>query len=66
MGAAIRLCVTAAKTLPEQSALQRQIDSVDRSIDQLVHELYGLTDTEIKIALAGDCRLACRGRNQVG
>ena len=29
--------------------LQRQIDATDRQIDQLVYELYGLTDDEIKI-----------------
>jgi len=29
--------------------LQRQIDETDREIDQLVYELYGLIDDEIKI-----------------
>jgi len=29
--------------------LQRQIDATDRKIDQLVYELYGLTDKEIQI-----------------
>ncbi len=28
---------------------QRQIDATDRRIDQLVYELYGLTDEEIAI-----------------
>jgi len=28
---------------------QRQIDSTDRQIDNLVYELYGLTEEEIKI-----------------
>ena len=28
---------------------QRQIDKTDRQIDQLVYELYGLSDEEIKI-----------------
>ena len=27
----------------------RQIDATDRQIDQLVYELYGLTDDEIRI-----------------
>jgi hypothetical protein len=29
--------------------IQRQIDATDREIDQLVYELYGLTEKEIKI-----------------
>ncbi len=29
--------------------LQRQIDATDRQIDQLVYELYGLTDNENRI-----------------
>ena len=39
----------AAKTDHEKSLIQRQIDATDKRIDQLVYELYGLTDTEIKI-----------------
>jgi hypothetical protein len=39
----------AAKTDHEKTALQRQIDATDRKIDQLVYELYGLTEEEIKI-----------------
>jgi len=31
------------------AAIQRQIDAADRQIDQLVYELYGLTDDEIRI-----------------
>ncbi len=34
--------------------LQRQIDATDRQIDRLVHELYGLTDAEIKIVEAAN------------
>lgn len=33
----------------EKSLIQRQIDATDRQIDQLVYELYGLTDKEIRI-----------------
>lgn len=33
----------------ERTALQRQIDAADREIDQLVYELYGLTDEEVRI-----------------
>jgi len=29
--------------------LQTQIDATDRQIDQLVYELYGLTEEEIRI-----------------
>jgi len=36
-------------TPQEQEQLQRQIDATDRQIDQLVYQLYGLTDEEIKI-----------------
>jgi predicted nucleic acid-binding Zn-ribbon protein len=39
----------AARTPQEQDALQRQIDATDRQIDQLVYELYGLNDEEIRI-----------------
>jgi hypothetical protein len=38
-----------AQTDHEKTALQRQIDATDRQIDQLVYELYGLTDEEIRI-----------------
>jgi hypothetical protein len=38
-----------AKTDHEKTSLQRQIDTVDQQIDQLVYELYGLTEEEIKI-----------------
>jgi len=37
------------KTAYEKTVLQRQIDATDRQIDQLVYELYGLTDDEIRI-----------------
>ena len=30
-------------------AIQREIDAIDRQIDQLVYELYGLTDDEIRM-----------------
>jgi hypothetical protein len=33
----------------EKVVLQRQIDATDREIDELVFELYGLTDKEIKL-----------------
>jgi len=33
----------------KESLIQRQIDATDKQIDQLVYELYGLTDEEIKI-----------------
>jgi hypothetical protein len=44
--------LAAAKTPQDQTVLQRQIDATDRQIDRLVYELYGLTDTEIKIVEA--------------
>jgi len=33
----------------DHTLLQRQIEATDREIDNLVYELYGLTDEEIKI-----------------
>jgi hypothetical protein len=33
----------------ERDAIRRQIEATDRQIDQLVYELYGLTEEEIKI-----------------
>jgi len=44
----------AVKTDHEKTALQRQIDAVDRQIDQLVYELYGLTEEERKIVESAD------------
>ena len=41
--------LAAVRTADDQTALKRQIDATDRQIDQLVYELYGLTDAEIKI-----------------
>jgi hypothetical protein len=38
-----------ARTDHEKTLLQRQIDSTDRRIDELVYELYGLTKKEIQI-----------------
>ena len=33
----------------EKELIQRQIDTTDKQIDNLVYELYGLTDDEIQI-----------------
>ena len=38
-----------ARNPNEKDRLQREIDATDRQIDQLVYELYGLTEEEIKI-----------------
>jgi hypothetical protein len=38
-----------AKTPTMRTAMQRQIDATDRQIDQLVYELYDLTDIDIEI-----------------
>jgi len=37
------------KTPDDKTRLQRQIDATDQQIDNLVYELYGLTENEIKI-----------------
>jgi len=41
--------LAAIKTSHEKSLIQRQIDATDKRIDQLVYELYALTDEEIRI-----------------
>ncbi|MGH7799270.1 MAG: hypothetical protein ACREOW_01400 [Thermodesulfobacteriota bacterium] len=46
---ALHAQLAAVKTPVEKTQLQRQIDATDRQIDQLVYELYGLTEKEIKI-----------------
>jgi len=38
-----------AKTPHEQESLKRTIAATDKQIDQLVYELYGLTEDEIRI-----------------
>jgi hypothetical protein len=38
-----------AKSAAQKEIIQRQIDSMDKEIDRLVYELYGLTKDEIKI-----------------
>ena len=45
-----------AKTPHEKTVLKTQIDATDTAIDQLVYELYGLTDDEIKIVEAATQR----------
>ncbi len=41
--------LAAARISHEKTIIQRQIDATDRQIDQLVYELYGLSDEEIRI-----------------
>jgi adenine-specific DNA-methyltransferase len=41
--------LTDGQTGHERIALQRQIDAVDRQIDQLVYRLYGLTAEEVNV-----------------
>lgn len=41
--------LAAAKIGHDKTALQRQIEATDKQIDQLVYELYGLNEEEIKI-----------------
>ena len=38
-----------AKTPHERESVERTIQATDRQIDQLVYELYGLTEEEIRI-----------------
>ena len=39
-----------------KTRLQREIKAADRQIDQLVYELYGLTEEEIRIVEEGAAR----------
>jgi hypothetical protein len=41
--------LAATKTPDDKTRLQRQIDATDHQIDQLVYDLYGLTEKEIQI-----------------
>lgn len=41
--------LAAAKTPDEKTRIQRQIEAIDHQIDNLVYELYGLTDKEVQI-----------------
>ncbi len=43
------ICFDRERTLQAKTVLQRQIEATDRQIDQLVYELYDLTEEEIKI-----------------
>jgi len=45
--------LTGANTPDEKTRIQRQIETTDQQIDQLVYELYGLTDKEILIIEEG-------------
>lgn len=41
------ICYSKKKT--EANALQAEIDRIDKEIDSMVYQLYGLTDEEIAI-----------------
>ena len=41
--------LTAARAEHERTMVRRRIEATDREIDELVYELYRLTDEEIKI-----------------
>jgi hypothetical protein len=45
----LRKFLAGANTPNEKAALRRQIAATDGQIDQLVYELYGLTEDEIQI-----------------
>jgi len=48
--------LAAANTNHEKTAIQRQIDATDKQIDQLVYELYGLTEEEINMIEQGESK----------
>jgi hypothetical protein len=41
--------LASTRTPDDKTRIQRKIDATDHQIDQLVYELYGLTDKEIQI-----------------
>jgi hypothetical protein len=43
----------AAKTPDEKTRIKRQIEATDQQIDNLVYELYELTEKEIQMVEAG-------------
>jgi hypothetical protein len=45
--------IAEAQSVAQKEIIQRQIDSTDKEIDQIVYELYGLTKEEIKIVEGG-------------
>ena len=45
--------LSSARTPDARVRLERQIAATDEQIDQLVYELYGLTDEEIQIVESG-------------
>ncbi|MCH7475423.1 MAG: hypothetical protein IIA27_12215 [Gemmatimonadetes bacterium] len=45
----LRMELRAGRTQQDRAVVERQIAAVDRQIDLLVYELYGLTDKEIRI-----------------
>ena len=49
----LKFNITTTKTPAERTALERQIQNTDTQIDQLVYQLYGLTEDEIKIVEGG-------------
>ncbi|MGR3177135.1 MAG: hypothetical protein ACUZ8E_03655 [Candidatus Anammoxibacter sp.] len=50
----LRKQLATAKLLQEKTILERQIGwSTDKQIDELVYELYDLTEEEIKIVESG-------------
>ena len=42
-----------ARSGEETARIQREADVVDRQIDRLVYDLYGITDDEIALVEAG-------------
>ncbi|WP_338218979.1 hypothetical protein [Algoriphagus sp. oki45] len=48
-----QLC-SAGGRFRQWKALQTDIDRIDREIDALVYELYGLTEEEIRIVEGGE------------
>lgn len=52
------------RTQHDQTVIERQIDAVDRQIDQLVYELYGLTDKEIAVVEGSAVPSLLEGRRE--
>jgi len=45
----IQTTIVEGSSEQEQEMVKREIESTDRAIDDLVYELYGLTEDEVKV-----------------
>ena len=46
---ALHKSLTSTQNPQEADRLTREVEAVDKSIDELVYQLYGLTEDEVKV-----------------